>query len=209
MTADDDLLSAFDVEETAPEALLFQSGYLTIVDETDEGDGPVYRLGYPNREVRQSLNRQLLRAVTPARRSLSGARLRELFAANDFAGIEALFRSCFDAIPYEWHTRNEIARYEGYYASVLYSHLAAAGMDVAAEDSSNRGRVDLAVRCAGQVYLFECKVAEREPSGAALAQLRERDYAAKYRASGRPVHFVGIEFSRETRNIVAFETAPA
>ena len=113
MTADADLLSAFDVEEMAPEALLFQSGYLTIVDEKDEGDGPVYRLGYPNREVRQSLNRQLLRAATPARRALSGARLRELFAANDFAGIEALFRSCFDAIPYEWHTRNEIARYEG------------------------------------------------------------------------------------------------
>jgi len=159
--------------------------------------------------VRQSLNRQLLRAVTPARRPLSGARLRELFAANDFAGLEALFRSCFDAIPYEWHTRNAIARYEGYYASVLYSHLAAAGMDVAAEDSSNRGRVDLAVRCGGQVYLFECKVTEQEPSGAALAQLRERDYAAKYRASGRPVHLIGIEFSRETRNIVAFETAPA
>ena len=76
MTADADLLSAFDVEEMAPEALLFQSGYLTIVDEKDEGDGPVYRLGYPNREVRQSLNRQLLRAVTPARRALSGARLR-------------------------------------------------------------------------------------------------------------------------------------
>ena len=61
MTADADLLSAFDVEEMAPEALLFQSGCLTIVDEKDEGDGPVYRLGYPNREVRQSLNRQLLR----------------------------------------------------------------------------------------------------------------------------------------------------
>ena len=207
MTADADLLSAFDVEEMAPEALLFQSGYLTIVDEKDEGDGPVYRLGYPNREVRQSLNRQLLRAVTPVRQALSGARLRELFAANDFAGIEALFRSCFDAIPYEWHNRNEIARYEGYYASVLYSHLA--GMDVAVEDSSNRGRVDLAVRCGGQVYLFECKVAEREPSGAALAQLRERDYAAKYRASGRPVHLIGVEFRREPRNIVAFETAPA
>ena len=188
MTADDDLLSTFDVEEMAPEALLFQTGYLTIVDEKDEGDGPVYRLGYPNREVRQSLNRQLLRAATPTRRALSGARLRELFAANDFAGVEALFRSCFDAIPYEWHTRNEIARYEGYYASVLYSHLAAAGMDVAVEDSSNRGRLDLAVRCGGQVYLFECKAAEQEPSGAALAQLRERDYAAKYRASGRPVH---------------------
>ena len=209
MTVDADLLSAFDVDEMAPEALLFQNGYLTIMGEKDEGDGPVYRLGYANREVRQSLNRQLLSAVTPAWPALSGARLRELFAANDVAGVEAHFRSCFDAIPYEWHTRNRIARYERYYASVLYSHLAAAGMDVAVKDGSNRGRVDLAVRCGGQVYLFECKVVQQEPSGAALAQLRERDYAAKYRASGRPVHLVGVEFSRETRNIVAFETATA
>ena len=65
------------------------------------------------------------------------------------------------------------------------------------------------MRCGEQVYLFECKVAEREPPGAALAQSRARDCAAKYRASGRPVHLIGVEFSRETRNIVAFETAPA
>ena len=44
---------------------------------------------------------------------------------------------------------------------------------------------------------------------AALAQLRERGYADKYRASGRPIHLIGVEFSRETRNLVALEAAPA
>ena len=37
MTVDADLLSAFDVDEMAPEALLFQNGYLTIMGEKDEG----------------------------------------------------------------------------------------------------------------------------------------------------------------------------
>ena len=45
------------------------------------------------------------------------------------------------------------------------------------------------------------------PRGSAVAQLRERDYAAKYRGNGEPIHLIGVEFSRETRNVTAFEVA--
>ena len=61
----------------------------------------------------------------------------------------------------------------------------------------------------GRVYLFEFKVAEQAGEGAALAQLKARGYADKYRASGSPVHLIGVEFSRETRNVPAFEMADA
>ena len=61
MLGSSDLLSTFDVDDVATEALLFQTGYLTITEEEDLGGEPHYRLGYPNREVRQSLNRSLLR----------------------------------------------------------------------------------------------------------------------------------------------------
>jgi len=67
MIASDDLLSAFDVDHMTTEALLFQTGYLTIVGEQQEEDEALYRLGYPNREVRQSLNRSLLGAIGWAR----------------------------------------------------------------------------------------------------------------------------------------------
>ncbi len=59
------LLSSFDVGDMATEALLFQTGYLTITGEENLGGKILYRLGYPNREVRQSLNERLLRALTP------------------------------------------------------------------------------------------------------------------------------------------------
>ena len=72
------------------------------------------------------------------------------------------------------------------------------------EESSSHGRLDMAVRTGGYVYLFEFKVAELAPPGSALAQLRERDYAAKYRGRGEPVHLIGVEFSRKTRNVTAF-----
>ena len=40
-----DLLSTFDVDDIATEALLFQAGYLTITQEEDLGGRLMYRLG--------------------------------------------------------------------------------------------------------------------------------------------------------------------
>jgi len=136
-------------------------------------------------------------------------RLRDLLAAANLPGLEAHFKALFAAIPYNWHTRNEVARFEGYWASVMYSHFAALGVELTAEEASSAGRVDLALRAYGRVYLFELKVVERAGEGAALAQLIERGYAEKYRASGEPVHLVGVEFSAEQRRLERFETAAA
>ncbi len=200
------LLSAFDVDDMSTEALLFQTGYLTIRGAEERNGSALYRLGYPNREVRQSLNESLLSALLPeaARRAAQDGPLRELLAAGDFAGLEALFRAVFAGIPYQWHVRNDIARYEGYYASVFYSCFAAQGFDLVAEDSGSRGRADMALRFGGRVYVFEFKTVGKDgPRGAASAQLREKGYADKYRRFGEPVWLVGVEFGREDRNIAA------
>ena len=207
MLTSSELLSSFDVGAIATEALLFQTGYLTIKDVRDRNGVLRYRVGFPNREVRQSLNESLLRRLvqdTP-RQTANSDRLYDLLEADDFAGMETLFQAFFASIPYEWYTNNAISEYEGYYASVFYSYFAATGFDVTVEDSSNRGRADMAVRFAGKVYLFEFKVVEQATEGAALAQLQERGYADKYRASGNPIHLIGVEFSKETRNVTAFE----
>ena len=205
------LLSAFDVEHIGTEALLFQTGYLTITGEERLGGKPLYLLGYPNREVRQSLNEHLLSHLVQdaERQTANSVRLARMLAAHDCAGLQELFHAFFASIPYEWHTSNDIANCEGYYASVFYSYFAALGFEIAVEESSSHGRLDMAVRAYGHVYLFEFKVAEMAPPGSALAQLQERDYAAKYRGRGEPIHLIGVEFSRATRNITAFATADA
>ncbi len=210
MAGTEELLSSFDVGDIATEALLFQAGYLTIRG-TESRDGEMcYRLGYPNREVRQSLNRSLLRRLAQdPRQTANGLRLYDLLASGDVGGLEELFHAFFAGIPYEWHTRNDIARYEGYYASVFYSYFAATGLDIVVEDSGSRGRVDMSVRAAGRVYLFEFKVVEQSGPGSALAQLQERGYADRYRGRGEPIHLVGVEFSRAERNVAAVETASA
>ena len=203
------LLSVFDVGRIGTEALLFQTGYLTITGEERLGGKVLYRLGFPNREVRQSLNEHLLGHLVRdvERQTANSMRLSRLLAAHDCSGLKELFQSFFASIPYEWHTSNDIANYEGYYASVFYSYFAALGYEIAVEESSSHGRLDMAVRTGGHVYLFEFKVAELAPPGSALAQLRERDYAARYRGRGQPIHLIGVEFSRKTRNVTAFEVA--
>ena len=215
MMVTEDLLSAFDVgdrsaaEHISTEALLFQTGYLTITEEETLADEPLYRLGYPNREVRQSLNRVLLRHLVQdaGQQTANSTRLARLLETHDRAGLKELFHAFFASIPYQWYTNNDIAHFEGFYASVFYSYFAALGYEIAVEESSSHGRLDMAVRTGGRVYLFEFKVVEMAPPGSALAQLRERDFAARYRAGGEPIHLIGVEFSRETRNVTAFEVA--
>ncbi len=207
----EDLLSAFDVDDIATEALLFQTGYLTIVEEVSAGARKSYKLTYPNLEVRLSLNEHLLRRLhpDPAHIGRNQSNLYRLLETNDIAGLEGLFHSIFASIPHQWHTNNEIASYEGYYASVFYSYFAALGLDVTVEESTSLGRLDMAVRSSGHVYIFEFKVIEQAGPGTALAQLKQRRYADRYRSSGEPIHLVGVEFSSAERNIKRFETENA
>ena len=206
MVSTGELLTAFDVggraaaEHIGTEALLFQTGYLTIMGEERLGGKALFRLGYPNREVRQSLNEHLLRHLVQdaGQQTANSIRLARLLEAHDCAGLKELFHAFFASIPYQWYTNNDIADFEGFYASVFYSYFAALGYEM-----------DMAVRTGGHVYLFEFKVVEMAPPGAALAQLQERRYADKYRARGEPIHLIGVEFSRDTRNVTTFEVADA
>ena len=202
------LLSTFDVGNIAPEALLFQTGYLTIkqVDEPIRGQW-VYTLCYPNHEVETSLNSALLGGYLAEERGSFEVRLRllDILKADDLPALRDLFHSFFASIPHDWYRKNQLAGYEGYYASIFYSYFAALGLEITVEDSTNKGRIDMTVRFNGRIYLFEFKVVEMVPEGKALEQLKTKGYADKYRQYGEPISLIGVEFSRESRNIVGFE----
>ncbi len=203
-----DLISTFDVDGVTPEALLFQSGYLTIhhSEQTPSGNWR-YTLGYPNLEVQISLNAALLPAYTASTTGSEEQRMRleDYLLANDVASLRELFQAFFASIPHHWYDNKSIAQYEGFYASVFYSYFAALGYDCRVEDATHLGRIDLTVKLPEHIYLFEFKVVESLPNGRALEQLKTKGYADKYRADGLPITLVGVEFSREKRNIVGFE----
>ena len=202
------LLSSFDVDRITPEALLFQTGYLTVQEAREPLPGRwVYTLGYPNREVESSLNAALLEGYgVPARAAFdSQNRLIEILARADLPAMETLLRALFASIPHDWYRNNPLAGFEGHYASVFYSHFAALGLDIRVEDATNHGRVDMTVLFRGQVFVFEFKVVEQAATGEALRQIKAMRYADKYLGRGEAVHLVGVEFGRVARNLVGFE----
>ena len=202
------LLSSFDIGEIAPEALLFQTGYLTIIDVAQPVLGQwVYTLGYPNFEVEASLNSALLGSYGTEERASFEVRLHllDILKANDIPAMKALFHSFYASIPHDWYRKNPLAKFEGYYATVFYSYFAALGLEIRVEDTTNKGRIDMSVRFNGHIYLFEFKVVEITPKGSALEQLKAKGYADKYKQYGEPIHLIGVEFSRKSRNIVGFD----
>ena len=206
LQSDSALLSAFDIEYISNEALLFQTGYLTIhkVEEPLLGHW-LYTLGYPNHEVKSSLNASLLGAygVNESLALRNRMKLISILKRNAVDELRSLFHAFFAGIPHQWYDSNKgvIAQYEGFYASVFYSHFAALGIDTIVEDSSCLGRLDMAVKFNQHIYLIEFKVIETSGEGSALPQMHSKHYADKYRMLNQPLYLIGVEFSKSTRNI--------
>ena len=65
-----------------------------------------------------------------------------------------------------------------------------------------------------QVFVLEFKMAANEEDAdaaldAAIAQMRARGYAEKYRAGGVPTIFLGGGWGREARNLLKIRAEPA
>ena len=208
-------LSSFKVDEISVNALLFQCGYLTIVGHEAQPEGIDYTLYYPNHEVRLSLNQQLLGAVSGnfAKAKKRAKSMARFLADNDFGEFEAELSSFFSSIPNEWYARNPMQRYEGFYASMVYACLTAIGVEVTGEESTSLGRSDLVVEHAGEVFVMEFKVAEQPEVEAevkaeaadAIAQIRSKDYAGKYRHRRGKIHLLGVVFDGAKHNVAMIQ----
>lgn len=206
-------LGRFDLDHTQLEAVLFQTGYLTIKHIDEFFDEPTYYLGFPNKEVRSAftylaLSRYLLKEapdIFPMKKAL---------ATEDIPGIESCLRQLFASIANDNYRNNTIAHYEGYYAAVVYAYLASLGLSITAEDVTNRGRIDLSIELNNRqgrrvVYLCEFKVSSGDRPCSPVEQITERGYADKYRAPDTTIHLIGIEFNSDIRTLSAFEHAVA
>ena len=205
---DEKLLSKFDVGNISVDALLFQTGYLTIAGEERHGPQIFYTLDYPNFEVQQSLNDGLLGYLGKTGKEVSdhGWTLCGLLREHDFHGFGERLRSFLAGVPYPWHDSGDLGRYESWYASMLYMMFRTIGVDLRVEDISSHGRADMVVFHGGQIFVLEFKMAEDEDDteaslARAMAQMRDRGYGEKYRDRGQPVHLVGLSFGRAERNL--------
>ena len=199
-------LSSIDIDNIPIEILLFQTGYLTIHDTLQTGHQSSFVLGYPNLEVKLSLTTHLLSYLTPtnSRAAQISLQIYRQLAKVDLEAVRDLFKRFFASIPHHWYRNNHLDQYEGYYASLFYAHMVASGATTIPEDVTSTGQIDLTVMLENKIFIFEFKVLDAEQgNGSALAQIKAKHYADKYQ-DGRAVYLVGIEFSKQTRNISGF-----
>ena len=198
-----EILDSCPIDKLELSTILFQSGYLTIesVDRSDP-QKPIYKLVCPNASVRSALHNNLFRYYTGIENANHHGVMYRALRDAQLASVESELQRLFAGIATDNYRKNDIAHFEGYYASVVYSFFVGMGLSVIAEDASSRGRVDLSIQLGANTYIIEFKVVKRKArSNSALQQIIQQGYAAKY--SGN-VYQIGIEFSETRRNIVAF-----
>lgn len=204
----DNQMLVSEIKRLSVGALLLQSGYMTIVGEKFIGNTVNFQLDYPNCEVREALNSTLLYDMLLQDDVVfrqNSVNLIDTMEQGDAKALEGILHSMFAGIPHQWHLTGQAARYESYFASVIYGYFAGAGLDVRVEDSTSEGRVDIAVKLKEYIYLFEFKVVGKNKSGNAMGQILAKKYAAKYKRHGLPIFLVGMEFSKETRIIQKYQ----
>ncbi len=211
-------LKRFDVDRIGIEALMFQTGYLTITEELEDKYDRLFRLDHPNFGVRRSLQRGLRHHVGKRSLAAMGAArgLHECLEEHDFVGFADRFHTFLSEIPCQWHGDGNQARNAAWCASQLYICIWSNGVDVRVEDASIYGGVDIVVLSGGQVFVLDFRMADGNGEDAsasaldaAISQMRERGYAEKYRDLGEPVHLIGLACGREAKNIldIRVETA--
>jgi hypothetical protein len=161
----------------------------------------------PNQEVRLALNDYFIEDYTGISADLKSRQddLYNALSTGNIASFEQHIRTLFAGIPWRNFTNNDLANFEGFYASVLYAFFTSLKAQVIPEDITNHGQADMTIIFRNHIYVMEIKVVDNLPEGKnqALEQIIQRKYAEKYRnIEGMTVHEVGLVFNKTERNLV-------
>ena len=194
---DEQAFSTYEINNLQVLPLMFQTGYLTIQDFRVADEFREFKLGFPNFEVEEAFNKRILESYTTIETGRVSWRLRKLITAlreNDLDEFFQTLKIFFAGIDYDLHLKNE-----KYYQTIFYVIFKVLGLRIDAEVKTNAGRIDTVIKINGRVFIFEFKLFDTAAS--ALEQIKEKNYAEKYRDSGQEIVLIGAAFSPETKNV--------
>ncbi len=198
MQVSETTFDSFDLENLQLEALLFQTGYLTI--KAYEARRRLYTLGYPNLEVRESMMDYLLNAFSQVPATQVRAYVYQVADAlrkKDLKKVEEVFNILLHSLPYQLYEERERL-----YHIIIHLFFKYMALDVHSEVNTSRGRADALVELEDKIYCFEFKYGQSPEK--ALAQIREKGYLEKYKSTGKELIAVGVNFSPEKREVEEF-----
>jgi hypothetical protein len=187
----------YDIENLDLTSILFQAGYLTV-KELDLWTGDMI-LDYPNKEVRQSMYQFLIDDLAKdAHRTDTGLTIRNLkqaFTQGNLPQVREILNGLLADLPSEVFDKKS----EGLYHGLIHLVFSYLGMYAQSEVHSARGRADAVVQTPSEVYIFEFKF--NKSAAEAIAQVKQKGYADKFRNSGKKLTGIGVNFSTEARGI--------
>jgi hypothetical protein len=187
----------YDLETLRAAPVLYQSGYLTIVD-YDEGE---YQLDYPNTEVRASFAKSLIEGYLRVGGENQSAFFLRFWRAfregHPQSALEAL-QALMVAIPYDI-----IPEGERYYQTVVHLAFTMLGLNCRSEVRLSAGRIDTLVEIKYFVYCFEFKL--NGTAAVALAQIDTKEYLLPWRGSGKKLFKTGASFDFDKRNLAEWQ----
>jgi len=192
MQATESVFSVYEIENLQPEALLFQTGYVTIKD-VDEG---LYSFIYPNQEVKTAFLENLFYSYTnKTKESQRFILLSKFLYKEDFDSFFNTITAIFASIPYHLESKRD----EAYYHTLFYLMVCGSGINAQSEIADCTGRIDLLITFSDKIFIIEFKC--NQNAHLALKQIREKGYDRKFQDSGKKIMLVGINFDTEKRNI--------
>ena len=175
--------------------LLYQSGYITIKDYNPVSKN--YKLDIPNNEIQAGLMESLLPNYVHEYADEGSAMVGDMYEALYYEDLDEMFsllQAYLLTVPY-----CDNANSEGHYQQLLYVIFSLFGRYVDVEVHTPTGRVDIVMKTAKALYLFELKL--NMSAQAAINQIDLKDYSSKFALSGLPIVKVGINFDPERRTI--------
>ena len=196
---DADTLNSVDIASSNPIPVIYQSGYLTI--KGYDPDFGLYRLGFPNKEVKQGFLKYLMpyyANTVQGKSAFEISRFVRSLREGDIEGFMERLQSFLSACPYELEPEQE-----RHFQSVMFILTALCGYHVQIEEHTNKGRMDMTVQTKDYVYIFEFKF--NKSAEEALAQIDEKGYAERFQNDERALMKIGVNYSTAERNINAWE----
>jgi hypothetical protein len=147
-------MGSFDIERVNFVTVLYQTGYLTVVDYDKHTN--LYTLNFPNREVKETFLNVLLTEYIEKQRSalpmIIG--LQTDLKNQDFETFFDKINSLFASIPHQIF----IEKREAYYHSILHIAFTLLGFWVESEVNTSKGRIDTVLQNDTDIFILEFKV---------------------------------------------------
>ena len=187
--------------------ILFQAGYLTIKEYIS--DVRLYRLDFPNDEVRYGFLRNVLPAYSAVPFTQGGAWVARFVQDIREGKVDSFMermQSLIAGIPYDNFTEENLKLREQNYQAAVYLIFKLMGQFVQTEVHCSTGRADCVVITVDTVYLFEFKLSGNGSAEDALNQIKEKRYAEKYLVDGKKIVLIGSSFDEQKRTIKDWKT---